>query len=195
MAFKIIVSLAFMAVFFARIFKPEWNIDSTSIILLTLAFVPWFMQYIKTLEINGIGKVELIGKAEKEKIEKKAADAGMIKSEQNKKEIDASKYSFYNLRYTDAKLALAGLRIEIENTLRKIAQNNGMDVSYAGLGKMTDILSKHQLITNNERAIIYDITGILNKAVHSQLKEYQMESIDWVFDMGLDILESLNEKI
>lgn len=194
MAFKIIMSVAFITVFFVRIVRPELNIDSTSIILLILAFVPWFIQYIKTLEINGIGKVELIGKDEKEKIEKKAADAGMIKTDQDTKGIDVEKYSFYNLRYTDTKLALAGLRIEIENTLRKIAQNNGMDVSRIGLGKMTNILSGHQLISDNERAIIYDITDILNKAVHSQLKEYQMESIDWVFDLGMAILESLNEK-
>lgn len=32
-----------------------------------------------------------------------------------------------------------------------------------------------------------------NKYLH-WLKEYQMETIDWVFDLGMDILESLNEK-
>ena len=31
MAFKIIASLVFIAAFFTRIIKPEWNIDSTSI--------------------------------------------------------------------------------------------------------------------------------------------------------------------
>ena len=38
MVFKIITSLVFIAVFIARIVKPEWNIDTTSIILLILAF-------------------------------------------------------------------------------------------------------------------------------------------------------------
>ena len=70
-----------------------------------------------------------------------------------------------------------------------------LDVSRSGLGRITDILSQHQLISGNERAIIFDITGILNKAVHSQLDEFQSESIDWVFDLGLDILKSLNEKL
>ena len=76
MVFKIITSLVFITVFIARIVKPEWNIDTTSIILLILAFVPWFIQYIKTLEISGLGKVELVGKEQKKEIDKKASEAG-----------------------------------------------------------------------------------------------------------------------
>ncbi|RGB91441.1 hypothetical protein DWZ21_29445 [Hungatella hathewayi] len=191
MAFKIIASLVFIAAFFTRIIKPEWNIDSTSIILLVLACVPWFMQYIKSLEINGVGKIELVDAKQKKEIEQKAKDAGIVAS----KSKDTQQYAFYNLRYDDPKLSLAGLRIEIESVLRKIAEKNGLDVSRSGLGRITDILSQHQLISGNERAIIFDITGILNKAVHSQLDEFQSESIDWVFDLGLDILKSLNEKL
>jgi len=90
---------------------------------------------------------------------------------------------------------LAGLRIEIENSLRKIAVQNEIEVSYKGIGKMIEILRGHQLIDNNERHLISDITGILNKAVHSQIREYSDDSIDWVFDMGLKILNSLEQKV
>jgi hypothetical protein len=191
MAFKVIVSVVFVAVFFVRIIKPEWNIDSTSIILLVLACVPWFIQYVKSLEINGVGKIELIDDKKKKEIEQKVKDAGIVPSQSN----DTPQYAFYNLRYDDPKLALAGLRIEIESVLRKIAEKNGLDVSHSGLGRMTDILSQHELISSNERGIIFDITGILNKAVHSQLDEFQSESVDWVFDLGLDILKSLNARL
>ena len=34
MGFKIFTSIVFIAVFIIRIAKPEWNIDTTSIILL-----------------------------------------------------------------------------------------------------------------------------------------------------------------
>jgi hypothetical protein len=191
MAFKVIVSVVFVAVFFARIIKPEWNIDSTSIILLVLACVPWFIQYVKSLEINGVGKIELIDDKQKKKIEQKAKDAGIVPIQSK----DTPQYDFYNLRYVDPKLALAGLRLEIESVLRKIAEKNGLDVSHSGIGRMTDILSQHELISSNEQGIISDITGILNKAVHSQLDEFQSESVDWVFDLGLDILKSLNARL
>lgn len=191
MVFKIITSLVFIAVFIARIVKPEWNIDTTSIILLILAFVPWFIQYIKTLEISGLGKVELVGKEQKKEIDKKASEAGILKSET----ADNEQYTFYGLRYSDPKLALAGLRIEIESVLRKIAEANQLDASRTGIWQMTKVLSQHQLINDNERAIIFDLVGILNKAVHNQLKEYESESFDWVFDLGLDLLKSLNAKL
>lgn len=189
--FKIITSLVFIAVFIVRIIKPEWNIDTISIILLILAFAPWFIQYIKTLEISGIGKVELVGKDHKKEIDKIASEAGILKSDA----ADNEKYTFYGLRYSDPILALAGLRIEIESTLRRIAEANQLDTSRTGIGQMTKALSKHQLINDNERAIIFDLIGILNKAVHSQLKEYESESFDWVFDLGLSLLKSLNAKL
>ena len=92
-------------------------------------------------------------------------------------------------------MALAGLRIEIESVLRKIAEANQLDTSRTGIGQMAKVLSQHQLINDNERAIIFDLVGILNKAVHNQLKEYESESFDWVFDLGLDLLKSLNAKL
>ena len=60
---------------------------------------------------------------------------------------------------------------------------------------MTRILSDHQLISVGERAIIFDLIGILNKAVHSQLNEYESDSFDWLFDTGLNLLKSLNSKL
>lgn len=191
MFIKIIPTAVFMLAFLLRIICPKINIDTTSIILLILAFIPWFIQYIKTLEINGIGKLELVGKEQKKEIDEKASEAGILKSDT----ADSEKYTFYGLRYDDPKLALAGLRIEIESALRKIAEANNLDTSRYGLGKIANMLSQHELINNNERAIIFDLTAILNDAVHSQLKEYESESFDWVFDLGLRLLRSLNAKL
>ena len=192
MLFKIAMSSVFFIVFIVRTIYPELNIDNTSVMLLILIIVPWFIQYIKSLEINGIGKVELVDKKQKKEMEKKATDAGLLKS--TRKSNENIKYSFYNLRYEDPKLALAGLRIELENSLRKIAESYSIDVSHSGIAKMTNILNQHQLINNDEQSIIYDIIGILNKAVHSQLTEYESETFDWIFDLGFNLLELLNNK-
>lgn len=58
---------------------------------------------------------------------------------------------------------------------------------------MTKILSKNNIITSGERSLICDITGVLNRAVHSQLGDYNSETFDWVFDVGLKLLESLGK--
>ena len=121
MKFKITASIIFMAIFSLRLWKPEIKIDSLSVILLVLAMIPWFIQYIKSLEINGIGKVELITKDQKDIIEKNVEEIGIIN---NSNEEIRKNYSFYKLRYEDPKLALAGLRIELESTLEKIMKQN-----------------------------------------------------------------------
>lgn len=193
MKFKLITSILFIGLFVLRIFKPELNIDSMSVMLIILALVPWFIQYIKTLEINGLGKVELITEYQKQIIEKKAAEAGLSTGE--KKHEIKNEYLFYNLRYEDPKLALAGLRIELENTLIELAQKNNLDVQRSGLNKITRVLLANNIITRDENALIYDIIDVLNRAVHSQLGVYNSKTFDWVFDIGLKLLNSLDKRL
>lgn len=193
MKFKLTVSILFTGIFLLRILKPELNIDSISVMLIVLALVPWFIQYIKSLEINGLGKVELITEDQKQSIQKNADEAGILTGTKENK--ISSNYTFYNLRYEDPKLALAGLRIELEKTLIKLVEKNSLDSQRFGLNKMTNILSKNNIITSSESSLIYDISGILNRAVHSQLGEYNSETFDWVFDVGLKLLDSLGEKL
>ncbi|ALU76588.1 TPA: hypothetical protein LWN96_002739 [Listeria monocytogenes] len=194
MKFKVTASLIFLALFSIRLWKPEIKIDSLSVILVVLAMAPWLIQYIKSLEINGIGKVDLITKDQKDAIEKNAEEIGITS---NSNEEIKNDYSFYNLRYEDPKLALAGLRIELESTLTKLMRANNLqnNSSFSGVSKMTHILSKNEIISNGEYVLIRDITGILNSAVHGQLDNYDSQNFDWVFSIGLKLLASLNEKL
>lgn len=193
MKFKLITSILFIGLFVLRIFKPELNIDSMSVMLIILAWVPWFIQYIKTLEINGLGKVELITEYQKQIIQKKADEAGLSTGE--KKHEIKNEYLFYNLRYEDPKLALAGLRIGLENTLIELAQKNNLDVQRSGLNKISRVLLANNIITRDENTLIYDIIDVLNRAVPSQLGEYNSKTFDWVFDIGLKLLNSLDKKL
>lgn len=56
-------------------------------------------------------------------------------------------------------------------------------------------VGKKEIIDNNEYAIIRDIIGILNKAVHSRLNEYDVKSYNYIIDVGCKLLSSLNNKI
>ncbi|WP_077735372.1 hypothetical protein [Bacillus sonorensis] len=193
MKFKLSASILFIGIFLLRILKPELNIDSISVMLIVLALVPWFIQYIKSLEINDLGKVELITEDQKQAIQKNADEAGILTG--TKENEISNNYTFYNLRYEDPKLALAGLRIELESTLIKLVEKNSLDGQRFGLNKMTNILSKNNIITSGESSLIYDISSVLNRAVHSQLGEYNSETFDWVFDVGLKLLDSLGKKL
>ncbi|MBQ6446044.1 MAG: hypothetical protein IJJ10_01065 [Bacillus sp. (in: Bacteria)] len=77
----------------------------------------------------------------------------------------------------------------------KLVEKNSLDGQRFGLNKMTNILSKNNIITSGESSLIYDISSVLNRAVHSQLGEYNSETFDWVFDVGLKLLDSLGKKL
>lgn len=194
MIFKIIISILFISLLFVRLFVPQIKIDSLSVILLVLAIVPWFIQYIKSLEIKGFGKVELFDKYQKKSIEQSVEEIG-ITSKPNSKITNA--YLFYELRYQDPKLAMAGLRIELESTLSKLITQKGVQDNsrYSSIQRKSEILLKNKIISPKEYALIRDIVGILNKAVHGQIDKYYSTDFDWVFDIGLSLLDTLNEKL
>ena len=186
MWFKIIFSLTFTAITIIYTFFPNIKIDSTTIILVLMIFVPWFIKYLKSFELTGIGKVELITKEEKDKLDTKMEEVAVT----NTNNINDR---YFNLE--DPKLSLAALRIDIEEKLNKIAQENYINVHTYGIIRLSSELHKKGLIDNNEYAILRDIIGILNKAVHSKLDEYDIKSYNYIIDIGSKLIASLNNKI
>jgi hypothetical protein len=184
------MSLTFLLLLMIKLFYKEITIDNITILLALLIFVPWFIQYVKTLEISGLGKVEFVNKEKKAELERKAKSVGSSVST----ETDPTKHIFYNLRYEDPKLALAALRVEIEDKLHSIADKEGLDTGQAGINQLADTLSKNKLLSNNQLDVITDLTTVLNKAVHSQLKTYKKDSLEWIIDIGLKLINSLEEK-
>lgn len=195
---SISVTTIFVIVIVARmLFPSKVKIDYISLILIVMASLPWLMPYIKTLEINGLGKLEtntIATKEQKNEIQKTMEEVESIN------EIDDiennNEYVFYNLRNTDSKLALAGMRIEIERLLRNIAELNSIDISRQfSLTKLTQELNKHGVISDTELKAVKDISQILNRAVHSELSSDDLENLDWIFDYGMVLIYTLESKL
>ena len=186
MAFKIIFSITFTILLIIYTFIPSIKMDSTTIILALMIFVPWIIKYLKSLELNGIGKVELITDEEKKVLDTKIEEIKIT----NTNDI---KNKYYNMG--DPKLSLASLRIDIEEKLNKIADKNHINKNYAGIIKLANILYENSLIENNEFMILKDIIGILNKAVHSKLDDYDIRSYNYIMEIGVKLIASLDNKI
>lgn len=186
MAFKIIFSITFTILVIIYTFIPSIKIDSTTIILVLMIFVPWIIKYLKSLELNGVGKVELITKEEKSLIDTKMEEIKFVNTNDIK-----NKY----LNMEDPKLSLASLRIDIEKRLNKIAEKNNINKHHMGITKLANVLYEKTLIDNNEFMILKDITGILNKAVHSKLENYDIQSYNYIIEIGGKLIGSLNNKI
>ena len=187
MWFKIIFSLTFFVMTIIYTFFKNIKIDNITIILVLMIFLPWIIKYLKSLELNGIGKIELISEKERQSLKEKV---NKIENNNNLIEIE-EKY----LSFEDMKLSMAALRIDIEEKLQKIAQKNQLNADRYGIRKLSSLLYEHGSINNSEYTIIKDIIGILNKAVHSSLENYDLKSYNSIIKSASKLISSLDEKI
>jgi hypothetical protein len=93
----------------------------------------------------------------------------------------------------DPNLALAGLRIEIEKRLRKIADTKGIDSQRLGMGQLLRRLSDAQAISPNQRSVLSDMTSLLNDAAHGA--EVDDRAAEWAINVGPKLLATLDERV
>lgn len=187
MWFKIIFSLTFFVMTIIYTFFKNIKIDNITIILVLMIFLPWIIKYLKSLELNGIGKIELISEEERQRLNEKV---NKIENNNNLIEIE-NKY----LNFDDMKLSLAALRIDIEEKLQKIAEKNQLRANRYGIVKLSNLLYNKGCINDSEYMIIKDIIEILNKAVHSRLEDYDLKSYNSIIKIASKLISSLDEKI
>ena len=173
-----------------HMYYPSIRVDSITLGLLVVTVLPWLTPIFKSVELPGGMKFEL---QEFKEIEEKADKAGLIGKDV--RDLNTVEYTYQLVAKDDPKLALAGLRIELEDKLRKIAYKSGIAANHKGLGQILKALSAYELITMDEHAVLSDMVGILNSAVHSEEDKYDFRNVSWALDVGTKVLNSLNKRI
>lgn len=171
-----------------HILWPNLAIDAITLTLLVVSIIPWLAPLFKSLELPGGWKIEF---QDLQKAKVKAGDAGLLDTETQS--LDGDQFSFQTIANTDPNLALAGLRIEIEKRLVKLAESRNLVVGRAGLGKLLKDLNSRQLINGQERDVLSDLTSLLNSAVHGA--EVDQRAAEWAMDIGPQILATLDRRI
>lgn len=167
---------------------PALTIDGVVAVLILVAIIPWVSPLFKSLELPGGLKFEF---QELQKVEKQAKEVGLIKEEASRSL--PIEYPFISVAETDPNLALAGLRIEIEKRLRKLAAENKIEFSRRGLRGLMNDLSSNQLLTKGEKSTLEDMIVTLNNAAHGE--NFDLRASNWVIENGPKILASLDGKI
>lgn len=102
------------------------------------------------------------------------------------------------LKNEDKTLALAGLRIEIEHALNQLLQksspNETNELRRLGIRQLANILLKNKIISLDEYDLINSITHTLNRAVHNELSREDVKNVDYILDVGTNLLETLSLK-
>lgn len=184
-----LISLSAATLAVVHITCPEIKIDAITSLLFAISILPWLGSLFKSVEITGVGKVEY---AEMQRVKNEAEAAGLLNK--NKNPItNRKKYTFETIATSDPRVALAGLRIEIESLLNDIAVHHKLNTQgNSSIRNLINLLSKKQIISYKECSVIDDIIPILNRASHGA--EIDSNTLDLVLDIGIKILHSLEEK-
>lgn len=165
---------------------PSVKFDAATLTLLLIALLPWLGFIFKSIELPGGLKVEY---PELEKASQDAARVGLLSEPLQKLE----EPTYVAVAEQDPNLALAGLRIEIERRLRKIAQNRGLRGERFGIGQLLQLLRSKEAISRNEDSVLSDLIRLLNNAVHGA--EVDPRAAEWAIDVGPRLLAALDERV
>ncbi|WAC08403.1 MAG: hypothetical protein OS130_04205 [Thermodesulfobacteriota bacterium] len=182
------ITICALLVALAHIIWPSLTIDAITVTLIFIALVPWLAPLFKSLELPGRLKIEF---QDFERARTKADKAGLL-SEFPRIESERQ-YSFQLVAQEDPKLALAGLRIEIEKRLTEIAESNNINPEKAGIGRLLRILGERQLLSQEQRSALADMVGLLNSAVHGG--EIDNRAAEWALDVGPRLVSALEAKV
>jgi len=178
--------MAFVAIC-AHQFWPQFKFDGPTLFLIAVAVVPWLGHILKSLEFPGGFKFEF---REMQEVKKRAEEAGLLRDEPMPRQEEAA---FLSVANRDPNLALAGLRIEVENRLRDIAREKDIQANNLGVGPLLGRLRQAQIISLPEASVLADILPLLNQAVHGA--KVTPEAVAWAMDIGPKVLVALDERL
>lgn len=181
---KVSISTICILIIIIHLIFPDLTIDNVTLILLVTAILPWLASVFKSLELPWWYKVEF---HDFKKIEEDAKKVWLIKEWSVE-----TKYDFTDLSSNNPQLALAWLRIELEKSLRTLANKHWIWINKRGITQLTRELTEKEILSGNEYSVIADMIWTLNSAAHGEDFNYQI--IPWITETWPKILDSINEK-
>lgn len=169
-----------------HLIRPSLNIDTITITLIIIAIVPRIAPLFKSVEFPWWLKFEF---QELKELEEDAKKAGLI----TKARSDTPKYSFLEISSTEPTLAVAGVRIELEKILKRLAEKHGLqDNNRRKISDLINQLREKEILTNSEVSVLKDMIWILNSAVHWEI--LHPSAINRVLEISWEVLDTLQSK-
>jgi hypothetical protein len=183
---KSLVSLGALIVLIVYLIWP-FSLNPVVIVLLCIIILPWLSPVLKSVELPFGVKIEF---QDLKKLEEKAERVGLVSHSTSS--LLKPTYSFQSVASEDSRLALAGLRIELETRLNDLLKSKGYEESRRGIIAAVRQLNELDVLSHEETSALLDIVGILNKAVHgAQLDE---QTSHRVLDLGVRVLQAVEAK-
>ena len=181
---SIIISVFFLIL--AIINQFTLKLELNTIILIFIAMLPWLSGSLKSF--RGFG-LEIDFQELNDAGEKVKKSFGLDTKDSPKNQ----KLMWIEIFDNDPNLALAGLRIEIEKSLRDIAKSYNLETKHKFFDSFIFLLEREKILSPEEAASLKNLRPILNSAVHGATIDKR--ALDLVVDIGPKILESLRSRM
>jgi hypothetical protein len=149
---------------------PNYGIDSTSAALFILLIAPWLFPFIRRISIPGGGGIEPRDVERIEKASEKVSEAQVqVSARRRPRATQTQRLTMNLLLDEDPNLALAGLRMYTEQSVRRVLRTV-KDVPdsnrFMSLGNMVDYLHQREILSSELQEAILSINKVCNRAVH-----------------------------
>ena len=181
------VTLGALTVALLHVVFPRLAIDAVALVLIVVAVVPWLAPLFKSVQIPGGWKVEF---QDLQAVAAKAGDAGLLSPAPAEPEAE---YAFQSVAQRDPNLALAGLRIELEKRLVRLAEAHDVGTAMQGMGRLLGELARRGILSEDEESVLSDLVHLLNAAVHGA--SVDPRATQWAMDVGPQLIQSFEEKL
>lgn len=167
------IALAFLDTFIV-------SISLTALGLLAIAALPWVLHLFRSIELPGGLKFEMNDLTR--------AGADLLEASPSTTQAKVDEPAYMQVVDKDPNLALAGLRIEIEKQLRRMA--NGYDINRSvPIPILLRELLKAGAISGQQYGALNDLLPMLNAAVHGA--DVPQDSYPWAMQQGPLIVNAL----
>jgi hypothetical protein len=182
----------------AHFLWPSFSLDTTYIVLLVLAVIPWLAPIIKSVELPGGFKIEVQDvKDATDKVTAipKKPKAVMFANEAQPPAPPAEPVDAFStirqLAATDPNLAMVGFRIELERRLSALAQRFGVDAQHRSAGQLLRQLQALEAISPSVASGLSDIIALGNQAAHGAA--VSPEAALWMVKAGSKVFKTLDD--
>ncbi|MBP7823206.1 hypothetical protein KA050_02530 [Candidatus Gracilibacteria bacterium] len=187
---KIVITVVGLAVAISHVIWPDIKIDAITVTLIAISIIPWLEPLFKSIELPGGTKLEF--KEQLEKVEEKAQEIGIDSIEKSTSpEFD----SLLSQIDESPEQAFREFRVELEKSLRNLLVRKDIPLpNHPSIRSMADLLFRKEIITQKERAVLFDILPLLNKAIHGEDLYITDDTFMRFGELALSLMSSFNQK-
>jgi hypothetical protein len=203
---KILITVIAVAIVIGHRIWPNIEIDSTTIILIVIAILPWLAPIVKSMELPGGFKIELqdiktattkvvgVSAAELSPLSVTATDKVGVTDTDSVTAISKIEQAINKLRSVaenDPNLALVGVGIEIEKRLLDLAEKHRIIARGKTAGQLLWSLRDVGILSSSVASGLQDLIALRNQAAHGAA--VSSDAAAWVLNVSPSILSVLDE--